>query len=67
MYTATPTSVSHSAGSSRRNRRRQNARRLIDPLRSCSPTSSSVIRYPLMTKNTSTPRNPPGNQVWLAW
>jgi hypothetical protein len=26
-----------------------------------------VIRYPEMTKKTSTPRKPPGSQAGLAW
>ncbi len=58
--TDTVASIVNSAGSSRRARRIQNALRSVVPVRTRSPISSDVIRYPLMTKNTSTPRKPPG-------
>ena len=58
--TDTVTSIVNSAGSSRRARRSQKALRSVPPVRTRSPSSSEVIRYPLMTKNTSTPRKPPG-------
>ena len=58
---AAPTArtISTSAGSSRRARRIQNPVRSIRPVRPSSSSSSEVIRNPLRTKKTSTPRNPP--------
>ena len=37
------------------------------PVRSRSATSNNVMRYPEMTKNTSTPRKPPPSQRLSAW
>ena len=55
--------------------RRQQTARAADPERAQVdallsielPTSSAVIRNPLTTKNTSTPRNPAGSQNTPAW
>ena len=60
------TIIVNNAGSKRRARRNQKSRKLTVPVRSSSATSNKVIKYPLMTKKTSTPRNPPGNQAELA-
>ena len=57
----------YSAGSRRRARRIQNWRSEMAPEWWRSSISSAVIRNPLTTKNTSTPRNPPGIQLTPAW
>ncbi|MDO8669883.1 MAG: hypothetical protein Q7O66_00430 [Dehalococcoidia bacterium] len=59
--------IKNTAGSSRRARRIQKALESIAPRPCHSPRSSEVIRKPLITKNASTPRKPPGNQVRSAW
>ena len=56
----------NSAGRSRRARRIQKCFMSTVDVRSFSEISSSVIRYPEITKKTSTPRYPPGNQSELA-
>ena len=55
------------AGNKRLARRSQNWPSATRPVFSRSEINSSVMRYPLITKNTSTPRNPPGSQSWSAW
>ena len=57
----------NSAGSSRLARRAQNAPSAIVADRCHSATSSDVIRNPDRTKNTSTPRNPPGAHDTPPW
>ena len=65
--TDTTASSRYNAGSRRRARRSQNCRSEIDPLWWRSSISSAVMRKPLTTKKTSTPRNPPGIQLTSAW
>ena len=55
------------AGRSRLARRIQNPPNAMRPLRSCSSSSSDVIRNPDTTKNTSTPKNPPCIHENPAW
>jgi hypothetical protein len=54
-------------GRRRRARRIQNAFRSIRPRSRISASRRAVIRYPLTTKKTSTPRKPPGIQASPAW
>ena len=56
---ATKSSISSSAGSSRRALRAQNAPSLIVSVWRHSPISSEVMRNPDRTKKASTPMNPP--------
>ncbi len=60
-------STSARAGSSRRARRTQNRGSRIQLVPATSRSSSVVMRNPLTTKNTSTPRNPPGTQAGARW
>lgn len=66
QYTATRRSSIHNAGNKRRARLTQNCFRLMRPSRSDSAISNEVMRNPLMTKNTSTPRKPPPSHFLLA-
>ena len=65
--TLTTASSRYTAGSRRLARRIQNWRSDTVPVPSRSSTISDVIRKPETTKNTSTPRNPPGSHVKSAW
>jgi hypothetical protein len=53
-------------GASRLTRRTKNERYAQLP-EATSRRTKPVIRYPLITKKTSTPTNPPGSQVALRW
>src|SRR5580692_2826422 len=63
----TTMSIRASAGNRRRARRDQKSFRLSRPTRSYWVASRSVIRNPLSTKNTSTPRNPPDSSDAPSW
>ncbi len=63
----TTSTITSSAGSKRRARRIQKSPRRICAVRRCSSSSSEVIRNPLSTKNTSTPRKPPDNPGMPPW
>ena len=67
VYATVAMITANRAGSRRRARRIQKRGRSIEPLRCHSSMSSVVIRKPLMTKNTSTPRNPPGIHETSPW
>lgn len=55
MITAEAASTVNAAGSSRRARLAQNWRNEMEPVRVTSLNRCAVIRYPEITKNTSTP------------
>ena len=59
--------TSRAAGRSRRIRRDQKDQTSMRPVRSASRIRFPVIRNPEMTKNTSTPTNPPGTRDGHRW
>src|ERR1700726_4066272 len=63
----TTMSIRASAGNRRRARRDQKSFRFSRPSRSYWVASRSVIRNPLSTKNTSTPRKPPDSSDAPSW
>jgi hypothetical protein len=65
--TRTITVITATAGSRRRARRAQKRGRENDPVVATSPTSKRAIRNPETTKNTSTPRKPPGKLDGAKW
>ena len=67
MEARTTAIITKSAGSRRRARRIQNRTRSMVPVALRSASSSDVIRKPLITRKTSTPRKPPGSQPAPMW
>ncbi|CAM5739042.1 hypothetical protein SMICM304S_10892 [Streptomyces microflavus] len=65
--TATAASTTAADGSSRRARREKKSPSRIRPVLMASRTRRPVIRYPEMTKKTSTPMNPPARPGISAW
>jgi hypothetical protein len=67
VMTPTAASTTAVAGRSRRTRRAQNRLSRSRPVRPISRSISPVMRKPEMTKNTSTPTNPPDMNGRPAW